>query len=175
MKKPERVRDVVRPVPELGRDETVEGALEKMRQAKADVAVVPGGERRYMLVTMEQLQAAEPSVRTEALDLHHPVIVDADERLEHVAGETARELVLRPRLPGVLVVSKENLLGLVPRSVLADLALTASRSGADRLEGAPIDTLVFECPVDGERRVIGYYDRSNPPRCADGHPMQLVV
>jgi hypothetical protein len=35
-----------------------------------------------------------------------------------------------------------------------------------------VDVPIFQCPDDGERKIVYYYDPAHPPRCSQNHVMQ---
>jgi len=83
--------------------------------------------------------------------------------------------VFHPRLQGVIVRERGQVQGVLPRQELVERASRlVTRSIVDRMEGAPVDILYFECPMDGERQLVAYYDPGNPPTCSQGHRMRPV-
>ena len=171
------VRDFVAPAVTLDVS-TVAEAPARPEQAGAEFAVLrdeQGGLRGP--VSLEALRRAEAEGRlAEAWkEAPPPIVVRPDMRVDDVTRRLAKDLVLNPRLAGVIVQEGEQVLGVLPRSFLAQRASRlVTRGTADRLEGPPVDLLYFECPQDGERQLVAYYDPQNPPTCRQGHRMRPV-
>ncbi len=175
----ETVRDVMEPVIVLEATRVATGQAWTPPGEKSAFVLLqdPDGGLRGPLLEEEVRQAlAEkgPAGLQELLSqAPSPIFVPPETRLESVARTVAKDLVLEPRLAGVVVRERGQEVGVVPRKVLAQMASRlVTRGTADRLEGAPVDLPYFFCPEDGERQIVFYYDPQNPPRCARGHLMQ---
>ena len=175
----ETVRDVMEPVV----------VLEDLEAAAAQALTLPEGQEAFVLLrdpdgglrgplAVEEVrrvfQERGPAGLKELLSqTPPPIVVSPDVRLESVARTAAKDLVMEPRLAGVVVREGNQDVGVVPRWVLVQVASRlVIRGTADRLEGAPVDLPYFICPEDGERQIVFYYDPQNPPRCSRGHLMQ---
>ncbi len=172
------VRDAVTPTVILDARATVAEALARLDQAGAAFIVLQdeyGGLQGPF--PAETLRQAEGQVRLgDALTgAPPPIVISSQMDVGQVTRMVAKDLVLNPRLAGVIVREEGRVLGVIPRTLLAQRASRlGTRGAADRMEGSPLDILYFECPVDGERRLVDYYDPQNPPICSHGHRMKPV-
>lgn len=173
----EQVRQFTLPAVILEADWKAAEALQKLAQSQAPFGVVCDQKGQWLgIVTREQLQEAQRDVDLRQLTAAQPVItVEPEVTVESAAEMLAKDLVLHPALPGVIVQTQGHLQGVLPRRVLLERASRiVTRTFTDRLEGAPVDLLFFECPEDGERKLVAYYDPQNPPKCSQGHLMKPV-
>ncbi|MGB9872578.1 MAG: CBS domain-containing protein [Anaerolineae bacterium] len=172
------VREAAAPAVTLDAGATVAEALARLEQAGVEFAVLRDAQGALRgPVTLTDLRRAEGEASLEAIweETPPPIVVPPGMDVDQVARTVARDLVLNPGFQGVIVREGDRVLGVLPRRLLAQRAARwATRGTADRLEGAPVDILYFECPVDGERRMVPYYDPQNPPTCSQGHPMEPV-
>lgn len=172
------VREAILPAEVLDEESTVAEALARMEQSGAAFVVLrnrQGGLRGPIAV--EALRQANGDIRLEELGKPEPppIIVPLEMGIDRIIRIVAKDLVLNPRIKGVIVREKDQVLGVLPRRLLAQRAARlVTRGTADRMEGAPVDVLYFECPVDGERQIVPYYDPQNPPTCSQGHRMEPV-
>lgn len=174
MPEPTRVRDLMRPLPIFEARLRAGEVLRELTQAQAEVGLVHGADGDALLVS-DRLRSADPEQPVgELTHPEPPLVVSSDQPLDSVVDAAAFDLVTRPSLPGAIVQLAEGGLAFLPRSALIARANLATRATVDRLEGAPVDLLVFQCPGDGERQIVSYYDPSNPPMCRSGHRMQPV-
>lgn len=169
-----RVRDLMCPLPIFEPGQHAGEVLRELVQARAEVGLVRGADGDAFLVA-DRLRSADPEQPVG--DLAHPeppLVVGSEQPLDSVVDAAAFDLVTRPSLPGAIVELPDGGLAFLPRSDLIARANLATRQTVDRLEGAPVDLLVFQCPDDGERQIISYYDPANPPMCHRGHRMRPV-
>jgi predicted transcriptional regulator len=172
------VRELLAPAIILDSARTVAEALRQLEQAGVTFCVIQDEQGRLAgLVTAEELRKADPQARLDSLltAVPSPISIDPDVRIEHAVRVLAKDLVLQPRLQGVIVREQGQVRGVLPRQELVERASRlVTRSIVDRMEGAPVDILYFECPIDGERQLVAYYDPDNPPTCSQGHRMRPV-
>lgn len=172
-----KVQQFALPAAILEADLTAAEALQKLTQSQTPFGVIRDQKGRWRgIVTREQLQAAPEDVDIRQLTTAQRVItVEPEVTVESTVEMLAKDLVLHPDLPGVIVQTQGHLQGVLPRRVLVEHASRiVTRTVSDRLEGAPVDLLFFECPEDGERQLVAYYDPQNPPKCSQGHRMKPV-
>lgn len=173
----EKVQQFTQPAALLNADMTAAEALEKLAQSQTLFGVICDANGQWLGgVTREQLQAAQEDVDIRQLVAGQRVItLEPGVAIESAVRMLAKDLVLHPDLPGVIVPTQGHLQGVLPRQALVEYASRiVTRTVGDRMEGAPIDLLFFECPEDGERKLVAYYDPQNPPRCSRGHLMKPV-
>lgn len=104
-----------------------------------------------------------------------PISVSVSTTIEQAVRMTAKDLVLNPKLPGLIVLNQGTVVGVIPREQLAEqVARSVTRSGTGVLEGSPLGKLVYECPIDHQRIEVDYFDPASPPRCDAGHLMDPV-
>lgn len=172
------VRELLAPAIILDTTRTMAEALRQLEQAGVTFCVIQDEQGRLAgLVTAEELRKADPQARLDSLltAVPSPISIDPDVRVEHAVRVLAKDLVLQPRLQGVIVREQGQVRGVLPRQELVERASRlVTRSIVDRMEGAPVDILYFECPIDGERQLVAYYDPGNPPTCSQGHRMRPV-
>lgn len=173
------VREAVVPAVTLDAGATVAEALARLEQAGATFAVLrdeQGGLRGPIPVeTLKKVKATESRLADMAIDAPSPIFAPPGISIDQVARLVAKDLVLNPRLAGVVVKEGDQVLGVLTRQFLAQSAARLTTRGTtDRMEGAPVDILYFECPKDGERQLVAYYDPQHPPTCSQGHRMQPV-
>jgi CBS domain-containing protein len=172
------VRELLAPAIILDPTRTVAEALRQLEQAGVTFCVIQGEQGRLAgLVTAEELRKADPQAQLNSLlaAAPSPISIDPDVRIEHAVRVLAKDLVFHPRLQGVIVREQSQVRGVLPRRELVERASRlVTRSIVDRMEGAPVDILYFECPMDGERQLVAYYDPGNPPTCSQGHRMRPV-
>jgi CBS domain-containing protein len=179
MADPKLVGEVISPVAQLDPDATVAEAVETLDRAGAAFGVVSGARGELLaLVTAEQLRAGHSGgqrLQMLVADAPRPIVVEPRVTLDSVIQRLTKDLVLQPGLAGIVVQERDHLKGVVPRDEIVEYASrTAKRGIADRLEGAPVDVLLYECEIDHERKLVAYYDPKNPPRCSAGHLMKPV-
>jgi len=171
-------RELLKPSISLDAGTTVAEALRRMEQAGVTFGVIQDEQGRPTgLVTAEELHKANPQAPLSSLltVTLSPIFIEPDVSIDHAVQVLAKDLVLRPRLQGVIVREQGQVRGVLPRQELVERASPlVTRSLVDRMEGAPVDILYFECPIDGERQLVAYYDPRNPPTCNQGHRMQPV-
>lgn len=154
-------------------------ALAKMRSEATEFLLVVDGimGRPKALLSKAELTEATPDsmLREVAKYAPEPINVNAPYDLDHVARRHSSYLEKWPNLPGILVKVGEGF-RVLPREVVTKGASRVVTRGMNegRLEGAPLDVLFFECPIDHERKLVSYYDPRNPPRCRLGHDMAPV-
>jgi hypothetical protein len=170
------VRDVMHAVPLLEAGDSAENALAQSGDARL-VAVSHAAHKLPAILRTDRIRAAPED--TTLADLlpegDPPPLLEADLPLDAAVERLAMSFVLNPSLAGGLVEIGADHWGVVPRRVFVEHAgLMTTRGGGDRLEGAPVGLLVFECEEDHDRKVVAYYDPDNPPRCRNGHLMKLV-
>jgi CBS domain-containing protein len=172
------VRELLAPAIILDPTRTVAEALRQLEQAGVTFCVIQGEQGRQAgLVTVEELHKADPQAQLNSLlaAAPSPVFIEPNVRIEHAVRVLAKDLVLHPRLQGVIVRERGQVQGVLPRQELVERASRlVTRSIVDRMEGAPVDILYFECPMDGERQLVAYYDPGNLPTCSQGHRMRPV-
>ncbi len=172
------IRELLKPFVPLDIGTTVAEALRRLEQAGVTFGVIQDEQGRLAgLVTAEELRKADPQAPLDFLlaAAPSPIFIEPDVRIDHAVQVLAKDLVLRPRLQGVIVREQDRVRGVLPRQELVERASRlVTRSLVDRMEGAPVDILYFECPIDGERQLVAYYDPRNPPTCSQGHRMQPV-
>ncbi len=175
------VRDAVVPAVILDPGTSVKDARARLEQAGAAFLVLRdehgGLQGPLSAEASEQAEEQDPNtpLRRVAADVPPPIIVQPQMSVDQVTRMVAKDLVLNPRRAGVIVQEGDRLLGVLPRSFLVQRASRlVTRGTADRPEGPPLDILYFECPEDGERQLVPYYDPRNPPTCSQGHRMRPV-
>ena len=175
------IRELLKPSITLETSTTVAEALRRLEQAGVTFGVIQDEQGRLTgLVTAEELRKADPQTQLDSPLVATPspifVVPDVrDVRIDHAVRVLAKDLVLQPRLQGVIVREQGQVRGVLPRQELVERASRlVTRSIVDRMEGAPVDILYFECPMDGERQLVAYYDPGNPPTCSQGHRMRPV-
>lgn len=173
-----QVQEMLSPVMLLDVRATVADALQRLEQANAAFGIV-GDEKGQPLglVTAEQLRAADSDACLQSLisDAPGPIFIEPHVTIDNAVKMLAKDLVLKPNLAGIIVQEQGQVRGVLPRQVVVEHASqVVTRETADRLEGAPIDVLFFECPEDHERKLVAYYDPQNPPKCSKGHLMKPV-
>ncbi len=155
----------------------IDEALMNLQAAQAQYGVVIGSQDRVLgLVTIERLREGDANAYVETLiDSGPPIFLEPNVTLDTAVRALAKDFVLRPQLAGVVVQAQGKVEGILPRNIIVERAARLGTRGvADRLTGSPLDILFFECPVDHERRIVVYYDPSNPPKCSQGHLMMPI-
>ena len=172
------IRELLKPSTTLETSMTVAEAMRRLEQAGVTFGVIQDKQGRLTgLVTAEELRKADPQAQLNSLlaATHSPISIEPDVRIDHAVRVLAKDLVLRPQLQGVIVREQDRVRGVLPRQELVERASRlVTRSIVGRMESAPVDLLYFECPIDGERQLVAYYDPRNPPTCSQGHRMQPV-
>lgn len=172
------VKDITLPVVRINAGETVGDAINKLEVAKAKYGIFGGGQDELLaLFTVEQLRArdADEPINAYAQTVPRPVVVESHLTLDDCAQKHAIDFVLQPELPGIVVREGEAVNGILPRQmILSNAAHIVSKRSIDRLEGSPLDSLIFECLIDHERKIVDYYDPNNRPLCRNGHQMEPV-
>jgi len=175
---PKKVQELALPVLVLEANMTVAEALKKLEHAQATLGVVSDARAQPLgIVTTEQLHAAQKSASVNSLigTTPRPIMVEPSATIDDVVKMLAKDLVLNPDLAGVIVQEQGEVQGVLPRKTIVEYASrVVTRGTVDRLEGAPVDTLFFECSEDHERKLVAYYDPQNPPKCSKGHLMKPV-
>lgn len=173
-----KVRELALPVLILEANVTVAEALKKLEQAKTTFGVISDERGQPLgLVTVEQLHAAQKDVSVNSLIVTtlRPTMVEPSVTIDDVVKMLAKDLVLNPDLSGVIVQDQGKVQSVLPRKTIVEYASrVVIRGTIDRLEGAPVDMLFFECPEGHERKLVAYYDPQNPPKCSKGHLMKPV-
>ncbi len=173
-----KVQELILPVAVLEANMTVSEALTKLEQTEAIFGVVSDEKGQALgLVTVEQLHAAQKNASVQSLIVTTPrsITVEPSVTIDDVVKMLAKDLVLNPDLSGVIVQDQGKVQGVLPRKTIVEYASrVVTRGTVDRLEGAPVDTLFFECIEDHERKLVAYYDPQHPPRCSKGHLMKPV-
>jgi hypothetical protein len=164
---------------ELGAQISVQSALQELDSSESEYGVVKNDEGQLVaLVQKETLRSeenAQSSLNSVIATKPVPFVIGADTNLDKVVQEFASDFAANPNLEGILVKENEDLKGVLPRRLIVKRALEiVATRGVDRLEGAPLDTVYYECTIDNERKSIDYYDPKNPPKCRNGHKMKLV-
>ena len=172
------VQEFLSPVVSLDTNLTVAEALSRLERANSGFGIVGDKKGKPLaLVSLEQLHATDKSAPLLSLimDVQRPIIVEASVTIDDAVTMLAKDLVLNPDLAGIVVQDRDRLQGVLPRrAIIEHTSRIVTRSTADRLEGAPVDALFFECPDDHERILVAYYDPQNPPLCSKGHLMRPV-
>jgi len=167
--------DLAEPVEFLDPDMTATVASARLAGGPASFGVVLDRKGTLTaIVTAETLRdAGEEALGNLSRPVPSPPVVDATTPMWRVAEEFAVTLSQSPAIIGVVVRAGARIIGILPSDLVQSAALdSGARHGVDRLEGGSVDVLMFQCPVDHERRIITFYDRSAPPRCRRGHPME---
>jgi CBS domain-containing protein len=172
------IRELLKPTISLDASMTVAEALRRLEQAGMTFGIIQDEQGRLArLVTAEELRKADPQAQLNSLlaAAPSPIFIELDVSIDHAVQVLAKDLVLHPQLQGVIVREQGQVRGILPREELTKKASRlVTRSIVDRMEGAPVDVLYFECPIDGERLLVGYYNPGHPPTCSQGHQMQPV-
>jgi len=172
------IRELLKPTISLDASTTVVEALRQLEQAGMTFGIIQDEQGRLAgLVTAEELRKADPQAQLNSLlaAALSPIFIEPDVSIDHAVQVLAKDLVLHPQLQGVIVREQGQVRGVLPREELTKKASRlVTRSIVDRMEGAPVDVLYFECPIDGERLLVGYYNPGHPPTCSRGHQMQPV-
>lgn len=172
------VREAATPAVILDAEAIVAETLEQLQRAGVEFVVLRDAQGALRgPVTLEALRQAQEEGWSKAIwqEAPSPIVVPPDMSVDQVTWMVAKDLVLNPRVAGVLVREGDRVRGVVSRKFLAQRASRLTTRGtADRMEGPPVDILYFECPVDGERQLVPYYDPQSPPTCSQGHRMQPV-
>ena len=175
------VREAAAPAVTLDAGATIAEALEQLERAGAAFAVIRDEQGSLRgPIPVETLRQAGEQARDSRLEnalknVPPPIVVPPQMNVDQVTRMVAKDLVLNPRLTGVVVREGDQVQGVLSRRFLAQRASRlVMRGTADRLEGPPVDILYFECPVDGERQIVPCYDPKNPPTCSQMHLMQPV-
>jgi hypothetical protein len=123
---------------------------------------------------LRSINSNEP-IQTFIANQSRPLTVDLQLELDKVVQGFAQDFVAHPDRGGLIVQDKGEVKGILPRKTIVEQALRiVSRRSIDRLEGAPLDVMIFECTEDPERKILDYYDSANPPKCSKGHEMKLL-
>lgn len=156
---------------------TIDQAITQLREGKISFGVITSNRKEFLkVVSMEELTAVEDKarlLRTLVPRDAEPIIVDSPETLDEVVQNYAKKLELRPNLPGIVVMEKGELSGVLPRHIVVRQAkrVVTRSSSMVRIEGSPLDALFFKCPIDNERKMVNYYDPTEPPLCSNRHLM----
>jgi hypothetical protein len=171
-----RIRDISSSdAPSLHDTDAVGDARVRLRASRASLAVVLSNEERPIgLVSTGTLRELPSGVSVGEIvrDLPEPLELRGDVSAEVELDRVGRRLLGEPDLLGAVVDLGDGTWTALSRDEIA--TFLGSRTTVDRLEGAPIDVLVFECSTDKERKVVPYYDPRNPPLCSNGHPMKPI-
>ncbi|MFN8490282.1 MAG: hypothetical protein U0350_22030 [Caldilineaceae bacterium] len=158
---------------------TVAQAIEQLgREQKTYGVVRVAGEELAVLVTAGMLRRApdlQASVGNFAKTLPSLAPVKRNDVIEQVVRRLANALVSDPKLAGLIVQDDQEVIGIVSRPKLVEIAGRVITRGGDasRLEGASsLLGVYYYCPVDGEEKLVSYYNPANPPRCRQGHLMK---
>lgn len=159
---------------------TAAQAIEQLRQQSKPYGIIPDPQVGLpVLVTTRVLsRLPDQQARLEyiAEQLPRPTTVQPEAMLEQVARMLATDLVTKPNVTGLVVSDdQQNLVGVIPRHLLARAAAGMVERGGDisELAGDPIGIGAdYICPLDGEERLISFYDPDDPPTCSQGHRMK---
>ena len=156
-------------------DKSVADALATMNQANLDYCVVKDQEGRLLGVTsVEQLKSKGKQQKLE--DIFEggppPISLTPALTLDKIEVGVAALFTSDPKLEGIIV--DEESPRVLPRKKILEHALEiVSYRGVDRLEGSPLDVVIYECPIDHERKILEYFT-GLAPVCSQGHPMEIV-
>lgn len=175
----ELVRDMMtRAFVRMGADATVEQALETIRNADAEFALLDDAqgvtEALADFAILRRVSPQDPLAILRA-QLPRPLVVPSNAPLESLLGILSKDLVLQPDLVGVIAAEDEETEGVVSRETISDAAARERvRGPSDRLPGTPtVRPPVYECKTDGYRRAY-VPAPATPPLCPNGHTMQKV-
>jgi len=178
MAKSKPIQEWVSLATRLDADETVAKALETLEQANVTFGVVSDPAGGWIAtITLRQLRDASKgtSVRTLVSGKPRPIVTEPGIKFDSVVKKLVHRPGFETDLADIVVQEQDKLRGVVPRARIIDRAsLIVIRWGADRLEGAPIDVMLYECEICQERKLVAYYDPKNPPKCKAGHLMKPV-
>lgn len=168
-----------KPVTKVVENLTAGEALAKMHSEETEVLLIVDGVRRLpkALLLKAELEQVPPDSALQEVARYapEPESVKAPYDLDYVAQRHSGYLEKWPNLPGLLVDTGQDF-RMLPREDITKGASRVVTRGMNqgRLEGAPLDVLFYECPIDHERKLVAYYDPRNPPRCKLGHDMTPV-
>lgn len=173
------ILNFVKTLKELGAGMSVQSALEELDASNSEYAIIKNDQGQFVaLIEVERLRSEkDPQNILSSVVATKPVplVTGTDVNLDKVVKDFASNFAADPELEGVVVKEDENLKGVLPRQVIVKRALEiVANRGLDRLEGGPLVTVYYECPIDKERKSVDYYDPGNPPKCRNGHAMKLV-
>lgn len=157
---------------------SVEQALKQLGQKTYGVITEPQAELPVLVTAgvLKRFSDQQATIGSIAEALPRPAPVQPDVRLDQVASVLATDLVANPDLAGLVVWDdRQKVVGILPRQVLARVAARLIERGGDtsRLEGASaVAGVYFYCPIDGEEKLVSYYDPANPPKCSNNHLMK---
>ncbi len=167
----------VSPALTFGPDVTVGDALAQLAHANANYAVITdAGGQPARVITDQDLAGKGAGMRLgELIDPNNPALtVSPDASMEQVVQKHSKSLVLHAQIRGIVVQDGNKIVGVLPRQAVVEIASRSVKRGLERLEGGPLTTLWYECPIDHERRRVAYYDPTSPPTCKNGHLMKRV-
>jgi hypothetical protein len=170
-------------VPAIEVDETVsiDHVISKLRNAKAPFAVVTSVRvEKIGLIHIDDLSRlsgaeGDKTIRSAIPENQGLIIIESPETLVEVVHTQAKNLELRPNLPGIVVTEQDKVIGVLLRNIIITEAsrVVTRGTGISRMEGPPLGALFFKCSQDNERKMVTYYDPSKPPKCSQNHVMEL--
>lgn len=175
----ELVHDVMtRAFVRMSADETVGQALEKMRDAGAQFALLNNAHGvTEALADFALLGRVSPQTPLVALraELPRPLVVPSDAPLDMLLGILSKDFVLKPDLVGAIAAEDDEPEGVMARETVADAAARQHvRGPSDRLPGTPTPRPPeYRCKTDGYRRVY-VPAPPTPPHCPNGHLMEKI-
>lgn len=151
----------------------------KVSGAAYSIIVTPEGEP-LALATAEQFNAiidASGALHDVLDKLPNALVVEHDQTMSHVVTSLSSVLIGARDIPGVVVLHKGAIMGVVPRRVIAEHASFGIRTrgiGGGTIEGNPLSgPRWYTCPQGDYNEPVTFYDRNNPPRCPN-HQLILV-
>jgi hypothetical protein len=156
---------------------TIDEAINQLVQNKAAFGIITSPRNELLgLISVEELSSVENKkmlVKTLTPRAAELIVVESPETLEEVVQNHTKELEVRPNLAWIVIKEQGQIRGILPRHLIITQAkrVVTRGFGIDRLEGSPLDTLFFKCKIDNERKIVNYYDPTDPPRCSKKHLM----
>jgi len=156
-------------------------ALQKLDQQRIDYGVVSDEQGELLvIVTREQLRTVKANERLQTITTNraYPLPIEPDEELDEIVRISADDFALNHNLLGIIVQKQGSIHGVLLRETIEEQA--ASMLVGRRLAGKPLKDalkrIVFQCPVDGERRDVSS-EQFNPHEqqiCRQGHKMKRI-
>ena len=173
------ISKLVKTLKELSAGMSVQSALQELDASNCEYGIIKNAQGEFLaLILAERLRSdknPQDTLSSVVANRPVPLVSGADLNLDKVVKDFASNFAADPELEGVVVKENEDLKGVLPRRVIVKRALEiVATRGLDRLEGAPLDTVYFECAIDKERKSVDFYDPAHPPKCRNGHEMKLV-